>query len=137
MASSGYHVGESYFDWHCISFFFFSSRRRHTRCSRDWSSNVCSSDLEPIGVCRGFCVAYVHGPLLGEADFAKHGAIHPEIAFASPENGMLNALFGSPGPSFRGPKRAVVIRAGLHEEQEIAVGYVVTLDGELRNGHFF
>src|SRR2546422_4064222 len=28
-------------------FFFFSSRRRHTRCSRDWSSDVCSSDLRP------------------------------------------------------------------------------------------
>src|SRR5216684_7684460 len=26
-------------------FFFFSSRRRHTSCSRDWSSDVCSSDL--------------------------------------------------------------------------------------------
>src|SRR3989304_1668826 len=25
--------------------FIFSSRRRHTRCSRDWSSDVCSSDL--------------------------------------------------------------------------------------------
>src|SRR2546422_2726158 len=29
-------------------FFFFSSRRRHTRCSRDWSSDVCSSDLKLI-----------------------------------------------------------------------------------------
>src|SRR3989449_6114914 len=28
-----------------IFLFFFSSRRRHTRCSRDWSSDVCSSDL--------------------------------------------------------------------------------------------
>src|SRR5690606_40692821 len=28
-----------------LSFFFFSSRRRHTRFSRDWSSDVCSSDL--------------------------------------------------------------------------------------------
>src|SRR6266542_2037708 len=27
-------------------FFFFSSRRRHTRCYRDWSSDVCSSDLQ-------------------------------------------------------------------------------------------
>src|SRR6266508_4955434 len=27
------------------SFFFFSSRRRHTRWPRDWSSDVCSSDL--------------------------------------------------------------------------------------------
>src|SRR5437870_12670851 len=31
-------------------FFFFSSRRRHTRWPRDWSSDVCSSDL----VYRGF-----------------------------------------------------------------------------------
>src|SRR5438105_7959873 len=30
----------------CIYFFFFfSSRRRHTRSTRDWSSDVCSSDL--------------------------------------------------------------------------------------------
>src|SRR3989304_8208616 len=31
----------------CASCFFFcsSSRRRYTRCSRDWSSDVCSSDL--------------------------------------------------------------------------------------------
>src|SRR2546429_6943050 len=31
--------------------FFFSSRRRHTRCSRDWSSDVCSSDLNST-ICR-------------------------------------------------------------------------------------
>src|SRR2546429_8546938 len=30
--------------------FFFSSRRRHTRCSRDWSSDVCSSDLFFVGL---------------------------------------------------------------------------------------
>src|SRR5690606_39809022 len=30
-----------------FSLFFFSSRRRHTRFSRDWSSDVCSSDLIP------------------------------------------------------------------------------------------
>src|SRR5205809_4305168 len=32
-----------------LLFFFFSSRRRHTRCSRDWSSDVCSSDLPVAG----------------------------------------------------------------------------------------
>src|SRR2546429_7308564 len=32
-----------------VFFFFFSSRRRHTRCSRDWSSDVCSSDLVLAG----------------------------------------------------------------------------------------
>src|SRR5215510_2466838 len=30
-------------------FFFFSSRRRHTRWPRDWSSDVCSSDLTAPG----------------------------------------------------------------------------------------
>src|SRR6266496_4979847 len=29
-----------------VFFFFFSSRRRHTRSLRDWSSDVCSSDLK-------------------------------------------------------------------------------------------
>src|SRR5207247_5754619 len=29
----------------CYVIFFFSSRRRHTRSTRDWSSDVCSSDL--------------------------------------------------------------------------------------------
>src|ERR1041385_2292609 len=31
--------------WVSVCCFFFSSRRRHTSCSRDWSSDVCSSDL--------------------------------------------------------------------------------------------
>src|SRR4030042_2360269 len=38
----------SYWLAYCVVFcffFFFSSRRRHTRCSHDWSSDVCSSDL--------------------------------------------------------------------------------------------
>src|SRR5207253_5308454 len=32
-----------------LFFFFFSSRRRHTRWPRDWSSDVCSSDLLLFG----------------------------------------------------------------------------------------
>src|SRR5205814_5903331 len=39
--------------WHRITRFFFSSRRRHTRCLSDWSSDVCSSDL----TCRRRCRA--------------------------------------------------------------------------------
>src|SRR5688500_19069239 len=31
-----------------ITFFFFSSKRRHTRLQGDWSSDVCSSDLSSI-----------------------------------------------------------------------------------------
>src|SRR5690242_20989377 len=37
----------------CFVSFFFSSRRRHTRLTCDWSSDVCSSDLERISR-RGF-----------------------------------------------------------------------------------
>src|SRR5258705_661252 len=36
-----------------VYFFFFSSRRRHTRCLSDWSSDVCSSDLRILGRSRG------------------------------------------------------------------------------------
>src|SRR2546429_3032255 len=42
-------------------FFFFSSRRRHTRCSRDWSSDVCSSDLAQVASSR----EYPDRPVIG------------------------------------------------------------------------
>src|SRR5262245_63585221 len=38
-------------------FFFFSSRRRHTRCLSDWSSDVCSSDLATAKQISGACSA--------------------------------------------------------------------------------
>src|SRR5699024_7281644 len=43
-----------------IFFFFFSSRRRHTRSKRDWSSDVCSSDLiDELGddLPTAFCIS--------------------------------------------------------------------------------
>src|SRR3954462_16039920 len=46
--------------------FFFSSRRRHTRLSCDWSSDVCSSDLDPG-----------HDPAAEQArDLGLHGGVH-------------------------------------------------------------
>src|SRR5205814_7100678 len=50
----------------CI--FFFSSRRRHTRCLSDWSSDVCSSDLllsVPAYVAGGllFCISGLFNPV--------------------------------------------------------------------------
>src|SRR2546429_1979256 len=60
-----------------VFYFFFSSRRRHTRCSRDWSSDVCSSDLMErhtvsrlIGAPPGY-VGFDQGGLLTEA-ITKH-----------------------------------------------------------------
>src|SRR5437899_9609903 len=42
--------------------FFFSSRRRHTRCLSDWSSDVCSSDL------------YIEVEILDEGErLSRHG----------------------------------------------------------------
>src|SRR2546429_3456484 len=41
-------VIERIIDLWFVFIFFFSSRRRHTRCSRDWSSDVCSSDLATL-----------------------------------------------------------------------------------------
>src|SRR5699024_11694702 len=50
-------------DSHQLSvYFFFSSRRRHTRSKRDWSSDVCSSDLHSASasdvsrICFQICV---------------------------------------------------------------------------------
>src|SRR2546422_3186052 len=56
-------------------FFFFSSRRRHTRCSRDWSSDVCSSDL----MIRDVAVTGVQTcalPILGRAYLGLGPAAH-------------------------------------------------------------
>src|SRR3989475_2477148 len=42
----------------CVLFFFFSSRRRHTRFDCDWSSDVCSSDgeVQRVAVARALAV---------------------------------------------------------------------------------
>src|SRR3712207_1222286 len=45
-----------------VCFFFFSSRRRHTRYWRDWSSDVCSSDLDDV---RATLTRDGHGGLPG------------------------------------------------------------------------
>src|SRR2546422_11751702 len=42
------------------AFFFFSSRRRHTRCSRDWSSDVCSSQQPVLTVKVGQTIAAMY-----------------------------------------------------------------------------
>src|SRR3989449_10827616 len=54
-------------------FFFFSSRRRHTRCSRDWSSDVCSSDLSTVESHAG---EVWFGTLAGRRVVAMQGRFH-------------------------------------------------------------
>src|SRR5690606_39774227 len=48
-----------------VAALFFSSRRRHTRFSRDWSSDVCSSDLEPTVQPVALFVVHLKIPPIG------------------------------------------------------------------------
>src|SRR2546422_11774081 len=61
----------------CCSCFFFSSRRRHTRCSRDWSSDVCSSDLWRVANPSGDSVTVVT-PFHRIVMAARHAAFKNE-----------------------------------------------------------
>src|SRR5690606_39391427 len=83
------------------TFFFFSSRRRHTRFSRDWSSDVCSSDLLGDGwliasialtaAAAGLLIAFVlprQDELLEEL-----GAHRPVDRAATVQLGMYTGLF--------------------------------------------
>src|SRR5690554_7043720 len=75
-------------------FFFFSSRRRHTRCGRDWSSDVCSSDLgfynlgyDPIRANR-----YANQRITSDTEGGSGYTIYtvPEGELLIGMNGMLN-----------------------------------------------
>src|SRR6266699_4003070 len=66
-------------------FFFFSSRRRHTRCGRDWSSDVCSSDLQ--AKLEGVTVSGMFTPAGGTAQaftFTSNAEAEIEMDFATP-----------------------------------------------------
>src|SRR5205814_3823250 len=72
--------------------FFFSSRRRHTRCLSDWSSDVCSSDLSPSptrkaaagtssgfrGLLPGHHLPAGQHPLSGRLGFVARRHPHPD-----------------------------------------------------------
>src|SRR2546430_10559085 len=81
--------------------FFFSSRRRHTRFDCDWSSDVCSSDLERRelaaveAVLARWIVASLDRALVGEAARALEEELHPltpaepALRVAVPRHGRL------------------------------------------------
>src|SRR5256885_7723245 len=79
-SSSCYLSGISIF----VMFFFFSSRRRHTRLQGDWSSDVCSSDLEASDQLSG------KGHALSLSDFRR---------------GVAKLASGAGGPRWRRGER--------------------------------
>src|SRR5882724_7003818 len=85
-------------------FFFFSSRRRHTRCLSDWSSGVCSSDL--FAVCQKLIEAGAH---VVAADLAGE---------------RLEAAAGELDPGRRGLAAGVVM--DVTDERSVAAGFAET-----------
>src|SRR3712207_8238736 len=73
-------------------FFFFSSRRRHTRYWRDWSSDVCSSDLD-----GGWTLAF-RGDLPVEAWNAQISLLTGRCAAALMLDGRVGLLRTLPPP---------------------------------------
>src|SRR6266487_5196355 len=89
-------------------FFFFSSRRRHTRWTGDWSSDVCSSDLAP-----GWSVA----ALKAEPDAPDRGDVPGAVRVvaelaAQPGNVHVERL--GRGPPLRVPDLAHDLLPGDH-----------------------
>src|SRR2546422_4844915 len=71
-----------------IFFFFFSSRRRHTRCSRDWSSDVCSSDLDTrISIVKMHAACNWAQVLEGSIDSAHSSSLHSTNMFSAEVDG--------------------------------------------------
>src|SRR3989442_5527247 len=102
--------------------FFFTSRRRHTRCGRDWSSDVCSSDLhewidvlyDRVGAIRDAldghdrlrreaeAIAQAHERLRSEVDRARRELEDIDAAFARAlmlANDLLSPLPREASPS--------------------------------------
>src|SRR5690606_31359218 len=71
--------------------FFFSSRRRHTRFSRDWSSDVCSSDLYTSATFTGNKSYNVPGLTQGKLDSSL------VLAYYIPENSIAWYPVGGAG----------------------------------------
>src|SRR5437870_8162926 len=74
-------------------FFFFSSRRRHTRWPRDWSSDVCSSDLVQIAhPCPGTLVRRLPRDSRRGADRRAPAARAPRRGRARNTEGLRDGL---------------------------------------------
>src|SRR5256885_15693714 len=122
-------------EW-CRSFFFFSSRRRHTRLQGDWSSDVCSSDLdlEALRKAQPPKYAFVHG--VGDVDkpvnlkVSKRGSPY-NLGDEVPRHFLSVLSDGSPAAFTQGSGRAELADALLR--QPIAMGVIVN---RIWKGHF-
>src|SRR6266850_7322641 len=97
-----------------LFFFFFSSRRRHTRLQGDWSSDVCSSDLDYVAVkVPQFSFPRLVGadPILG-VEMASTGEVG---CFG--DDGDEALLQGLAATGFRIPQKGVLLSLGPKSEK--------------------
>src|SRR6266536_6034989 len=81
---------------HTALAFFFSSRRRHTRSTRDWSSDVCSSDLGN---------AHRHGCWYEHRDGKTRKIGSPWKGLAYPTGSNRRGIRALPGKAWRKERR--------------------------------
>src|SRR6266496_6164425 len=83
---------------HSSLYFFFSSRRRHTRSLRDWSSDVCSSDLERGRIAANALIVFGQGH--GTEDLGLHLPAHIHAGAVNDEDLCHDALLALAGGNF-------------------------------------
>src|SRR5690625_4063553 len=93
--------------------FFFSSRRRHTRWPRDWSSDVCSSDLDTAGR------LHVDSELMDELEQVKT-SVKPDEIFL-----VVDAMTG---------QDAVNVAESFNDQLDVSGVILTKLDGDTRGG---
>src|SRR5699024_12156120 len=91
-----------------------SSRRRHTRSKRDWSSDVCSSDLRIVLATAVVLLLSWLGPAAGAAAAAAGDAPRGEIDIVLPDFATISVLGGMSG--------AALLGIGLVRSEERRVG---------------
>src|SRR4030043_1533730 len=108
---------------------FFSSRRRHTRCSRDWSSDVCSSDLNDDAADHDES-AYVVRPYSAEGCSRRQVPV-PDVypVEALSEHGVPGAEPPPDNGAEDGCKTLRVLQDGSGQVHVVAV-YVCEVDDE-------
>src|SRR2546426_2211962 len=84
-----------------IGFFFFSSRRRHTRLQGDWSSDVCSSDLDAARDGGATAVAIA-------CDVTDEKSCRAAVDEAAAHLGGIDALVYTPGIGPLADRKSVV-----------------------------
>src|SRR6266568_2936329 len=109
-------------------FFFFSSRRRHTRWNCDWSSDVCSSDLEPGEYCADRLALAAEDVLA--AELGDVPAALEQLLDRLPQAVEVKLAAGlAPAPRFfdeqLGTRHVDEVDALRHEQQVLPAGAVL------------